>query len=267
MSFTKEDHERFAFIKEFEDLRTSDHYLLYKKLRRTRLVLYAYRHNIIELRNAIAHFHTNVVSYSFWSNASPYLRWNTQKRITTHIFNYLNSASSIIDISRIHSREHLTAAKLQSLEKHITTVFVNTIQFAFLRDLRNYIAHYSLLDIGVHSNWNYLTGQSNMIHLSKSRLLEWARWNKKSSDFLNAQDEKIYIEPILTQYHDHFISTQDEMFIGMVERYSEELYQLVSSMEQILKDAETFRMVDSIPYRRSTLRYLKYLLRIAQKSK
>lgn len=60
-------------------------------------------------------------------------------------------------------------------------------------------------------------------------------WKGKSKEFLESQDEKIDIEPILVQYHDQFMSTQNKIYIGMVAENSNELTLLVSSMEQLLK--------------------------------
>lgn len=173
MIFTKKDHHRFAFIDEVKNFKTSNSYLLYISLRRSRIVLDMHRHNYIELRKAMGLFHNHVEnSPEFWSNSSPSLRWNIQKKITTHIINYLNTASAIIDITRKTSRKYLAGDNHHSITKYIRSVFVDSTEFAFLRNLRNYIAHYSLLDVGVESTRNKETGRSNMIFLFKNRLLE-----------------------------------------------------------------------------------------------
>ena len=259
MDYTKEDRLRHEFILRVEKFKETDNLILYKEIRRSRLSLYTYRQNYIELRRALDFFHDKVESSNFWSNHSPHLRWNTQKIITTRIFNYLSSVSAIIDTSRINSDKHLSSSFEKNYKAHVTKVFVNNSEFAFLRDLRNYISHYSLLDIGVYSNIDYETGRTNMVYLSSDRLVGWSSWKSESKTFLLKHD-KIDIESTISKYHDKFVSTQNMLFLGIIEKYSGQLSTLITAMEDLLAEAQRFSLVSSMPFRPSTLRYLKCLV-------
>jgi hypothetical protein len=255
------DKEKYNYIRSFEDFRKSESFQLYRKLRKSRLILYPLRHNFISLTKSFNNFHLRESDPKFWNNLTPHLRWNTQKRITTDILNYLSSASSIVDISRKLAREELSSSELEEYNQMINREFVQDVEFMIIKKLRNYILHYSLLDVGVFSNWNWETGKSKNTFLFPEKLLNWDNWNTREKEYLQSKGERLDVEPIINRYHNKFIETQNILFLKIIKKYESEIETVINKMEELLMKGIELRMINPLPFRKSTLRYLKYLLK------
>lgn len=257
------ESDKTRFILSTEEFRESDRFLLYKRLRRNRLILYSLRQNFQSLQRAFKNFHKHEVQSDFWSSRNPYLRWNIQKKITTCLLNYLSSTSSIIDISRDISKSELEDNLLVEYEQSVKAIFIDNVEFVFFRKLRNYVLHYSLLDIGVQSSWNHVSGKVAYTYLSTEVLLLWDGWNEKEIQFIKSFGLKIDIEPITYRYHNAFIEIQNLLFISILSKYKTELNILILEMENLYSKGNSLNMSDNLPYRKSTYHYLRYLMRKA----
>lgn len=184
------EKEVFKFIESFKKFRESDNFQLYRNLRKARLILYSLRRNYSTLSKSFNEFHRKEADPEFWSNSSPYLRRNIQKRITTDLLNYLSSASSIVDISRNFSRKELSAEDLTEYKQIVNITFDNDVNFQIIKKLRNYILHYSLIEIGVLSNWDWETGKTRNTFLIPQRLSTWDKWNKEEKRYLQSKGER-----------------------------------------------------------------------------
>lgn len=257
--------EKYEFLVKLIEFAQSEGLMLYKSIRRSRLILYTYNYNFIGLKEKHRYFNLHVNSGEFWDNQAPQLRWNMQKGLSTRLFNYLNSISAVVDLSRINSNKYLSSTQNDKYKEHIKLNYEDVPKFKFIRELRNYIAHYSLLDIGVELSMNYQAGNEGNIYLSKSKLLEWDGWKKQAFLYLTEQNEKIYIIPYLLEYHKQFLTTQNILYCSMISRNELALVELVDQMEVFYGKASKFRLLNSLPYRKTTIRYIQYLLRTCHK--
>lgn len=205
-------------------------------------------------------FHNCEIDPIFWTNSTPFLRWNIQKRITTDILNYLSSASSIIDVSRNFSRKELDKGSLEEYELLVKMKFVDNIEFSVLRKLRNYVQHYSLLDVGLNANWNYQTGKTTQTYLSTTILLGWKDWNSEERKFIQSHGEKIDIEPMIHKYQRVFMIIQDELHLRVLRTYVTEISKLVLEMEELYQKGLELKMMYNLPFRDRDIRYLKYIV-------
>lgn len=255
------DQQELNFILRVQKFTKSEHFQLYKKIRRVRIILYSIRQNYIALNKSFANFHKEGIVSEFWSNESPFVKENTRKRITTNVLNYLSSASAIIDITRDLSKKELSETKLHEYESLIKEKFVENPEFRFLRKLRNYILHYDHLDVGVNFTWTIKTGKSTKTYLTVEKLLEWNGWTDNDIRFLEKHEKQIDIEPIIVRYQEVFMDVQNQLFINILGTHSSELKKLVTIMEEIYKEGEALQMAHNLPYRISTYRYLKCILK------
>lgn len=253
--------ERFNFISKFEKFRESPNFLLYKRIRKFRLILCSIRLNYISLSKSFEEFRVKESNKTFWSNENPFLRWNIQKRLTTDILNYLSSLGAIIDISRNFSKKELNSEALVEYQSIVRKYFVYEIEFLVLRKLRNYILHYTLLDVNVHTKCDQIKGKSKNTYLSIEILLKWDNWNNEEIIFLKNQGKQWDIEPIIYRYHKTFLKVQDLLFILVIKNYKSNFQDLVYTMESIFNEGVKLEMIHDLPFRKSTFRYLKYLLK------
>lgn len=252
--------EQVKVIEEYGRFSMSEDFILFRQLRESRLLLYMHRSNYQTLIRSIDKFHEIVNSMGFWDPVHPHLRWQAQKRITRDLFNYLSSASAIIDISRIFSRRHLNATQLSQYLSHTKKEFVEKVENRILRNLRNYISHYSFLQVGVYFQKDMSGESKSNFYLNPTQLLEWDDWNGEEKEFLINKGNKFEIEMLIKEYHLRFMNTQDALYLGAIKNHKVKLVALSKNMSSLLKDAEVANFVNSLPFRRATLRYLNRLI-------
>ncbi len=193
MGFSLEEQQRFKFIEKFEHFRLSKNFILFRRTRETRLLLYTLRFNFRALQITIKKFHINVEKIGFWDPVSPYLRPNTQKKISKDIFNYLSAASAIIDLSRRYARNLLNKSQQIVYTTHIQDIFVSSVPHRIIRNLRNYVSHYSILNIGVSFEKDLSDETRSTFYLSTIELLEWDEWDNDERLYLSNLGKKFEI--------------------------------------------------------------------------
>lgn len=68
------------------------------------------------------------------------------------------------------------------------------------------------------------------------------------------------IEPVSNRFHVNFLETQDILFLKVIKKYRNELSITTSKMEELMRKGIEIDMINSLPFRKSTIRYLKYLI-------
>ncbi len=255
-----EEELELVFIKEIEDFRKSKSFQLYRKLRSYRLNLYPLRHNYIHLSKSFQEFHSKALTSSFWSNSTPNFRWNVQKKIVINILNYFSSVSAVIDISRKLASKDLSSLELEKYNQITTNTFVNNVEFKVLRKMRNYILHNSLLDVGVYIGCGLEYGVSKYTFLFSEKLSTWKNWNDKEKEYLKLKGDKLNIEPIINQYHQKLIETQDILFLKVIKQYEGEIKDLIYKVDNLQKLGIKLNMMHNLPVRKGTVRYLNFIL-------
>ena len=250
---------RIEYLLSFEIFRNSDNYKLYKKLRRFRQILHSLRQNYYLLTAAFKKFHASGPNKEFW-NSTSFDRSNIQRRLSTVILNYLSSASSIIDISRTFSRNELDPESLKAYSQLIKEKYMFDIEFLFLKKIRNFVLHYSLLEVGLQVSMNHETGTTTKTYLSTERLLEWSDWNNEEKEFIKLHGKHLNFEPIIYRYHKIFLYTQDELYINILKKYKNKIDNLILEMEIFNKKCLELEMPNNLPFRTSEFRYLKYVV-------
>lgn len=144
--------------------------------------------------------------------------------------------------------------------QHVKDVFVTSITYRIIRNLRNYVSHYSILNIGVSITKNISGATSSAFYLSTAELLDWDEWDAEERMHLNNSGSKFEIEDLIKAYHFDFMQTQDKFFIEVVKNYYTALKSVVIEMEQLLIEGKTENMINSLPFKPSSIRYLKRIL-------
>lgn len=257
MSFTQEEKDKFLILEQIETASKSESFKLYSRIRDTRLPLYTLRHNYKDLFTSISKFHNHVGTAQFWD--LPYLRSNIQKEISKNLFNYLSAACAIIDLSRRSARKLLSKPQQVLYFQNIKNVFVSSIEYRIIRNLRNYISHYSNPRLGVYSKWSLQETSKHAFYLHTSELLEWDEWDMEERNYLKTIGDKFEIEHLLRKYHYDFISTQDKFFHDVVRNHFKSLADFAGEVEQLIFKGKQMRIMN-FPLRPTNLRWLKCVL-------
>src|SRR5688572_28533191 len=235
MGFTVEEKLKFKSLEKFEAFRLSENFKSFRRIREARLLLYTLRSNYRGLLMSIGKFHKYVETLDFWSPVSPYLRPNTQKKISKDLFNYLSAACAIIDLSRRYARKMLSKPQQIFYGNHIKEIFVTSISYRIIRNLRNYVSHYANLNIGVSFEKHNSGATKSAFYLSTKELLDWDEWDDEERNYLNNLGDKFEIENLLKAYHLDFIKTEDKFFIEAVKNQYDTLISVPLEMKHLLK--------------------------------
>jgi hypothetical protein len=127
-------------------------------------------------------------------------------RLAQWLFNYLSSVASLVD----HTRNTIRASGLDqdtrdAYDTRIHTLFRDSSQAAFLRQLRNYMLHYRLPT--TIARWDETgegsSGISNSdVILELESMRDWDGWSSASNTFMQAEGSRTRLLPLVSRYAD-----------------------------------------------------------------
>lgn len=134
-----------------------------------------------------------------FSNCSSDTKNELHIELTRHLHNYLVSAASLIDHTRnLMKSEYKNQDIHKSYQGMINSEFVPCSTSAFIKDMRNYIAHKGTLPS------KFQIGTSHEItckySLNTEKLKCWSNWSRGSKELLNIQTEEIDLLPLINFY-------------------------------------------------------------------
>lgn len=126
---------------------------------------------------------------------------NYRIEATRRLYNYISSISSLAD----HTRNLMNDYKGSDFEKEYSArlkLVIELSEFTFLKDLRNYAAHYSIPPIG------YIIGTSNILDRNEAflpviysgDLFDYERWSSKSKQYIKDNFPQIELIPLIEVY-------------------------------------------------------------------
>lgn len=252
--------EIFRFLKRLEVFKKSEHFKKYKALRESRLFLYPIRLNFARLIKEFNKFHTLAGESSFWSNETPYIRWKLHSKLTTYLFNYLTTIVATVELSRRFAKNYLNSDQLASHANSIKNIFINNARFSMLHELRNYVSHFSFLQPGFIYKFHYLEGLSKGLYLSTMHLLEYDGWTDEQKTYIKSLGESFDIEKLVYDHQEIFLKTQDAMYLFAVQNNHQIFHDLVDEMEELLNEGRRIKHEFNLPFRKSTIEYIKKLI-------
>jgi hypothetical protein len=120
------------------------------------------------------------------------------------IHNWAASAVSLIDHARIlYNDEYKSSGLFAEYEDEIKIRFIEDPLSNFVKILRQYCQHYTMLKVGFIINYNNETGMTRKLFLSASDLLEFSGWNGKAKSYISDFGEKIFFQKTVDDYTSH----------------------------------------------------------------
>ena len=148
------------------------------------------------------------------------------------LHNFLASAKTLVDHSRLASRSLVSAAAQAGYAELIKAQIMDHQPRAFIQDLRNYFLHVS--NPVMVTRVSILHGSSSLC-LVRERLLEHSGWKPRTMDFLKSDGGDIPIVPLVHSYLAAAFAVTASLLESITREHRDELedlYQLSDAVSE-----------------------------------
>lgn len=212
----------FATYKErdkaVEKLMSLNGWLIGEKIERLEISIFIFGRNFEELMRSIESF-KKPTSFILLDVRNRDELHEFFKEVTRLLHNYLASAMTLVDHTRILVRELYNEEKFAEFNEEysskIKVTFAENPLHQFIQGLRNYIVHKELPMVGAIINFNDINAN---LTVDMSVLSENFDWSKYAREFLKSKDNDEKLETLVTEYfkivyefHQWFYSRQLEI--------------------------------------------------------
>ena len=198
-----------------DELVASDAYKLIQRLRTFDPSLHIFRRNFNAVENAIQSHLPTTMQEMVRLAQNHEARNEDQIEIVRHLHNFVASALSLVDHTRVFYRELYEDKNLiAGYQDEIESRFVKHGLSNFVKGLRQYTQHYRLPTVATSLSMDI--EQQTMkcgVSLRRDELLAFTSWSHAAKDFLGGCSESIELLDVLTQYRDH-VNAFDAWFRG-----------------------------------------------------
>ena len=252
------DKKLYSLIELSREIRESDEYRIYKDLLKIKTGFSICRLNFLNLKREIANYYFNVPNLF---SVRTIERTRFQNRVTTSLYNFVTSSRSFLEYN--FPKSH----------------FLDTNISCFMKELRNYIAHSEPLNLTSHVK-HILTGPDeraesfsiedfkNELEISIDNSRKKLSHKEKALNYIEANQikNKIQLKDLINEYFKSIATIYNERLLIFI-KVNENLFNsLLSRSEEILIGMKEINCTSTIvPLNQLKIRYLKYLLYLANK--
>jgi len=220
----------------FKEIHASKGMQFVNRMRKHSFSFNIFNGNLFELQKALATIENPDIGIKLMSQDNKQEGDQAYREINRLFHNFLSSAKTLIEHTRIFIDKHYKKTPLQQayLEK-ITSEFSQDETCRFIQDLRNFMLHQGL----PHSQMtltitNLKDGQDidSQISLNVEKLCNWSRWSSSSKRYLNNQGKEIKLSTIVSQYGRKITSLQQWLDKKLQKNHSNDLKELKSLQEK-----------------------------------
>lgn len=223
------------FLKLSKQLENSLGLKIINKIRTLNISYYIFMGNYKELKKALKTFEDPKIAIKLWTIENRDKLDAFHKEVIRLFHNYLASAKSLVEHTRIFAREmYFNTEFWDEYCKKISQQFDNSPLSHFIHDLRNYILHKGLPVTSTTLQFDKSGVFNNSILLSVDELRDWDKWSEKGKKYLNKLDKNIKMDKIINDYgflviefYKWFGQRQDELH--------KEEFEKVDSLQQMMK--------------------------------
>ena len=176
-----------------------------EKIRRIRvqqLNYFIFQRNTEELRQALS-FHSDVkVNFEIWHVTNREKQYALQHEIGRLLHNFTVAAISLVDVTRRLYKGYESGV-FPDYQARLDTDFVSDPLSRFVKDLRNYVAHYEAPPILSELNFSFLGEEQSMesqITLPSKTLLKYTDWSKPAKEYIAHCGDKIILDLVVDEY-------------------------------------------------------------------
>jgi hypothetical protein len=147
-----------------------------------------------------------------------------QKEILFRLHNYVASAKSLVDHSRIVYEEmYEDEGNMDEYESKKEDRLIEDAVVQFVQELRHMCQHYKLPYVG--SRWEVMNNDFKFL-LNKDELLQFDSWNSRATEFIESHDESIDLKNVIKKYHEKVLDFHRWVRERFQKMYSSELEEI-----------------------------------------
>ena len=252
----------FKFLNELREFQVSKEFSFYQYLKANRTVMSVLQGNYRNLMKAFNHHNNPVFDDIHWQETSKQ-RWQLQRELIRLLSNYLSSIGWVVDYSRNTTEDFLKVDEmiLKSFQIELKKKFSENSIHRFIQTLRNFISHKAFLKI---TTIKRITSQSpdieRNIFITKEQLVNSSfNWTGLAKEFLDKQDNEIYIIDLLSLHYKSFLAFQNYIYLKIIATNKSLFDNLIIRCEDIYAQAKFLNNAYILPFDSVYIRYLKYL--------
>jgi len=207
-------------------LRLTSEYLLVEEINGFRRSIRLFDGNHKQLKDQIIFFEDAEQSFHLSQPDNYEEKLYFQSEIMRLLHNYVASALSLIDHSRLHYRKLYGNGTFPEYQKRVEDIFEKDPLASFVKGLRQYFQHYGLPEMYFQTKWQVdHPTLIRSIHLRNGELKEFD-W--KAREYLNAQATDINLANLIDAYqnkvaefYDWFQLRQEELHAIEIQKVNE----------------------------------------------
>lgn len=162
------------------------------------------------------------------------------------LHNYLASAQSLIDHTRVHYRDlHEKNLKTFNYRSEIETQFSKDPLSLFVKDFRNYLQHFKTPDISISFDIVDVEIKNPTIQIPKKILLEYSGWKALSRKFLESHNGDVDIKEIIQIYQSKVTSFYKWFYTEQSIVFAEE-FKIYNSIKEEIKKSQITEFITRI---------------------
>lgn len=165
---------------------------------------------------------------------STHLRKDANIETKRLVHNYLASAMSLVDHTRIYIKYFHGENELKSYKDNVQTVFAQSPLSSFIKDFRQYIQHFRLPEMTFQQK-AYSIKSNITLRISTAELLKFSGWKTESKKFLRTKHPSFDLFEVLNTYQEKVATFYIWLFKEQSDHFVSEFLEL-SSLEKKLQD-------------------------------
>jgi len=156
----------------------------------------------------------------YWGPANKSKSESEMDELSRLFHNYMASAKTMVDHSRVTCRELLRGKALSKYEEKAKQNFQEDTFSQFIQNLRNFVQHQSHPPILVVAD---LKNNRIGYQMDARSMAAWSGWNSKAQIYIKSLNGKVYIQDIVSTYTDKVVNFNIELIEYLKEENKPEL--------------------------------------------
>lgn len=173
---------------------------IFRKYKRLDASIYIFNRNYFQLKKYIEFYKSEKECFNIIGDGTSENYWKYLMEVTRLLHNYVASVHSLIDHTRVYcNNEYLKKGLFLDYSNKVEMTFKNNSCAVFIKELRQYIQHYSIPDVFIKVVLR-INNVDVRLKLNSKTLMAYTRWHKLSKEYIRIQEENVDLENAIDEY-------------------------------------------------------------------
>lgn len=150
--------------------------------------------------------------------------------VTRLLHNFATGGSTLIDHTRnLMKEDFISEVHRSEYNAHVDQTFAHHPLAKFLKDFRNYVAHYAVPNITLTIQFQ---PHIKTLHLDIAPMLTWHGWGPHARSFMTAHAPSLRVLDLVNQYEDMVKSSYDIQMRSFLTHYAKQINEVRALIQQ-----------------------------------